>query len=69
MATASPSATEAPFATAIEPRCVRVTERPAAVSMVMLRPDVGTVPANVTTPAAGARTSEPVAPPTSMPRC
>ena len=33
-----------------------MTERPAAVSTVRLRPDAGTVPANVTTPVAGART-------------
>ena len=69
MATASPSATEAPFATSIVPRWVRVTERPAAVSTVRLRPDAGTVPANVTTPVAGARTSAPESPPMSMPRC
>ena len=51
----------------IVPRWVRVTERPAAVSTVRLRPEPGTVPANVTVPVAGARTSAPESPPMSMP--
>ncbi|HZQ15444.1 MAG TPA: hypothetical protein VFA82_01600 [Gaiellaceae bacterium] len=36
---------------------------------VTLRPEPGTVPANVTRPAAGASTSAPRSPATSMPRC
>src|SRR4051794_26943953 len=37
--------------------------------MVTVRPPEGTLPANETTPAAGARTVSPAAPPTSIPRC
>ena len=51
----SPSATVvAPAATAIEPRCVSVTASPSAVAIVTHLPEPGTVPANVTVPAAGA---------------
>ena len=67
--TVSPSPTEAPFATSIEPRWTRVTEYPSAVRMVTPRPWVGRVPAKVTRPAAGALTAEPFGPATSMPRC
>src|SRR3954452_1963211 len=37
--------------------------------MVTVRPPEGTLPANETTPAAGARTVSPARPPTSIPRC
>src|SRR3954454_17667841 len=68
--TAAPSATDAPFATATEPRWVRVTERASAVRIETVRPLEGTLPANVTTPAAGAPTGAPREPaPMSMPRC
>jgi hypothetical protein len=67
--TASPSPTLAPFFTAVEPRCVSVTEYPSPVSMVTLRPLVGTLPANVTVPDAGATTVVPASEPMSMPRC
>src|SRR5579862_1416043 len=69
VATASPSATAAPLASAIEPSWVSVTDQPSAVRIVNDLPLPGTVPANVTTPAAGATTTEPASPPTSMPRC
>jgi hypothetical protein len=69
VATASPSATDAPFATAIDPSCVSVTDQPSEVRIVNDFPLPGTVPANVTTPAAGARTTDPVSPPISIPRC
>src|SRR5216683_30006 len=58
-----------PSETEIEPRCVSVTAYPSAVVIVRLLPEVGTVPANVTVPAAGATTTTPAAAPTSMPRC
>ena len=58
-----------PLATAIEPRCVSVTEYPSAVSIVTLLPEAGTVPAKVTVPETGASTADPSLPPTSMPRC
>src|SRR5579871_996944 len=67
--TRSPSSTAAFAGTAIEPRCVRVTARPSAVVIVTTEPEPGTVPANVTVPAAGARTVSPAPAPTSMPRC
>jgi hypothetical protein len=67
--TASPSATLAPFFTTAEPRCVSVTEYPSPVAMVTLRPLVGTLPANVTVPDAGATTVVPAPEPMSMPRC
>jgi hypothetical protein len=41
---ASPSATVAPFATVVEPRCVSVTAYPSAVVIVSDRPELGTVP-------------------------
>jgi hypothetical protein len=67
--TLSPSATVAPFATAIDPSSVSVTDQPSGVRMVTDFPLPGTVPANVTTPAAGATTVSPAAPPMSIPRC
>ncbi len=67
--TTAPSATASPFATPVEPRCVSVTAYPSAVVIVTDRPESGTVPANVTSPAAGARTDAPASAPTSMPRC
>jgi hypothetical protein len=57
------------LATPIEPRCVNVTEYPSAVAIVTDFPLVGTVPANVTAPDAGAATGVPAAAPMSMPRC
>ena len=57
--TTAPSATAALRATAIEPRCVSVTERPSGVSIVTDLPLVGTVPAKLTTPDAGASTGAP----------
>jgi hypothetical protein len=66
---ASPSATFASFATVIEPSRVSVTDQPSAVSIVIERPLSGTLPANETVPAAGARTGSPTAPPISTTRC
>jgi hypothetical protein len=48
---------------------VSVTAYPAEVAIVMLLPEVGTVPANVTVPVTGARIGAPAAPEMSMPRC
>jgi hypothetical protein len=48
---------------------VSVTASPPGVSIVIVLPLVGTVPAKLTTPAAGATTWEPSAAPMSMPRC
>jgi hypothetical protein len=67
--TGLPSPTLAPFVTPTEPRCVSVTEYPSPVAMVTLRPLVGTLPANVTVPDAGAATVAPLSAPMSMPRC
>src|SRR5262249_40161119 len=67
--TLSPSATGAPFFTPIEPSWVSVTDQPSTVSIVTDRPLPGTVPANETTPGAGARTGSPTAPATSTTRC
>jgi hypothetical protein len=67
--TTAPSATAASRATAIEPRCVSVTESPPGVSMVNDFPLDGTFPAKLTTPAAGATTDAPDAAPMSTPRC
>jgi hypothetical protein len=67
--TASPSLSNAPSVTAIEPRCVSVIAKPSMVLIVTLLPEAWTDPANVTAPAAGATTGAPVAAPTSMPRC
>ena len=63
-----PSSTVAPFATASEPRCVSVTERPSAVRIETLSPLDGTEPANVTSPPAGAATAVPADEPMSIPR-
>ncbi|HEY8029550.1 MAG TPA: hypothetical protein VIE38_08590 [Gaiellaceae bacterium] len=46
-----------------------MTEYPSAVAIVTDFPLVGTVPANVTAPDAGAATGVPAAAPMSMPRC
>jgi hypothetical protein len=67
--TPSPSATVAPFVAAMEPSLVSVTDHPSPVLIVTVLPLSGTVPAKVTTPAAGARTIEPASPATAMPRC
>src|SRR5581483_11853047 len=67
--TAAASATVVPSATEIDPRCVSVTAKPSAVVIVTVSPDPGTNPANVTTPAAGARTVSPGSAATSIPRC
>jgi hypothetical protein len=48
---------------------VRLTARPDGVWIVRVFPLVGTVPANVTTPAAGASTDAPDPAPIAMPRC
>jgi hypothetical protein len=53
----------------IEPSCVSVTAQPSAVRIDTARPFDGSEPANVTRPAAGARTSAPGGPATSIPRC
>jgi hypothetical protein len=47
---------------------VSVTDHPSTVSIVTHLPFEGTVPANETTPDAGARTTAPGGPATSMPR-
>jgi hypothetical protein len=65
----SPSATAAPFVTAIDPSCVIVTDQPSDVRIETDLSLPGTVPAKVTTPPAGAWTVSPATPPTSMPRC
>ena len=69
MPTTAPSATVALRETAIEPRCVRVTDSPSAVAIVTDSPLDGTEPAKETTPPTGARTGAPGSAPTSMPRC
>ena len=67
--TGAPSSTAVPAATETEPRCVSVTAKPSAVVIVSARPEPGTVPLNVTVPAAGASTTSPVPPEMSIPRC
>ena len=67
--TCAPSATEAPLTSVMVPRWRSVTDRPSGVRIVTVRPPPGTVPANVTLPAAGASTGSPADPPTSTPRC
>ena len=56
-------------ATATVPRWRSVTAWPSAVRIVIVRPPVGTVPANETRPDTGAWTASPVVPPMSIPRC
>jgi hypothetical protein len=68
-ATGSPSSTCAPRFTSNGPRCVREALNPPAVVTVTVRPCVGTVPANVTSPLAGERTTGAPARATSTPRC
>jgi hypothetical protein len=48
---------------------VIVTAYPSGVVIVTDLPELGTVPANVTVPPAGAGTGAPSVPATSMPRC
>jgi hypothetical protein len=55
--------------TAIDPSCVSVTDQPSEVRIVTDFPLPGTVPANVTTPPAGAWIVSSGEPPTSRPRC
>src|SRR5439155_16202849 len=52
-----------------EPRCVKLTASPSPVWIVSVRPFVGTEPAKLTTPAAGASTGAPASAPIAMPRC
>jgi hypothetical protein len=66
--TVSPSTTVVPFATESWPRWVNETAYPSSW-IVTVRPEVGTTPANETTPDAGARTGSPSEPATSTPRC
>jgi hypothetical protein len=58
-----------PFRTRSAPTCVSEALYPSAVTIVTVRPCVGTWPANDTSPEAGARTVD--APPRAMstPRC
>ncbi len=65
----APSSTVAPRLTSSVPRWVRDALCPSRVAIVTVRPCVGTCPANVTSPPAGARTT--LAPPRAMstPRC
>jgi hypothetical protein len=65
----SPSATVAPLLRETDPSWVSVTDQPSDVRIVSDLPLPGTVPANVTVPAAGALIVSPGAPPTSIPRC
>jgi hypothetical protein len=67
--TTAPSVTFAPRSTPIEPRCTSVAVYPAGVSIEIVFPPVGTVPAKETTPPAGACTSLSVGAPRSTPRC
>ena len=66
---ASPSATTSSFVTPSEPRCVRLTARPAGVSIVTVLPFDATVPAKLMTPPAGASTGAPLSAPIAIPRC
>ncbi len=67
--TAAPSSTLACSATAIEPRWVRLTARPEGVRIVTVCPFVGTDPAKLTIPDAGASTVAAAPAPIAMPRC
>jgi hypothetical protein len=69
VATAAPSSTISPFATSTDPRCTSVTAYPSAVRIVRLRPYVGSEPAKLTVPDAGARMDDSSGPAMSMPRC
>jgi hypothetical protein len=53
----------------IVPNWTSVTEYPSGVWIVTLLPLVGTVPAKLIFPPAGARTDVPRGAPMSMPRC
>jgi hypothetical protein len=59
----------APFRTAVEPSWTSVADSPPAVSIVTVRPYLGTLPANDTVPDAGATTGVPDRAPMSIPRC
>jgi hypothetical protein len=67
--TVDPSFTRAPRRTWIAPSCRSVTVLPEAVSIETVLPELGTVPANETTPSAGASTDAPTSADMSMPRC
>ena len=68
-ASGSPSRTESPRCTSSGPRWVSETLKPSDVSIVTVRPCVGTLPANVTSPSAGARTDTASPSAMSTPRC
>ncbi len=68
-ATGSPSATSSPRRTSSVPRWVSDARWPSGVVTVTVSPWVGTCPAKVTSPAAGARTLRPASSATSIPRC
>src|SRR6266571_4483850 len=67
--TTAPSSTLTFRSTVIDPRCVRLTARPDAVRIVSVCPFVGTEPAKLTTPDAGANTGAPPPAPIAIPRC
>jgi hypothetical protein len=52
-----------------EPRWSSVTANPSSVLIVMVRPWLGSQPAKETCPGAGAFTTVPGMPPTSIPEC
>jgi hypothetical protein len=64
-----PSSTRSPRRTSSEPRWIREALWPSVVEMVIVSPCVGTVPANVTSPAAGERTGDEASAAMSSPRC
>jgi hypothetical protein len=68
-ATLAPSSTCMPSPTRTDPRWSSVAEYPSVLSIVIVRPPLGTLPAKETVPAIGASTGAPSAPSTSMPRC
>jgi hypothetical protein len=67
--TTDPSLTSAPRVTPIDPRWSKVTVVANGVWIEIVLPPFGTVPANETTPSAGASTDAPIAAEMSMPRC
>jgi hypothetical protein len=68
-ATCVPSATVLPRAVVMVPRWRSVTTHPSGVVIVTVRPPLGTEPAKVTMPLAGASTGSPPLAAMSMPRC
>lgn len=68
-ATASPSSTGEPRLTSSRPRCVSDDLWPSRVTIVTVKPCVGTCPANVTSPDTGARIACPPTTAMSTPRC